>query len=161
MEECVISGKFPPDFPYVSARYMLRRLSYESLDEFKCAPSEGQISTMLNDRFTGEDLTEEVSIRVVLTPEEALNTASSVSMASYTSVSKKRKLSKTDKKYLKRCSNKMSSEHTSVRDCSVCLYSITKDCCEIKCGCIFHSKCLRKALKFSNKCPVCSSEVCF
>ena len=38
-------------------------------------------------------------------------------------------------------------------DCSICLESLDNNLCSIKCGHVFHRKCLKEVL--SNKCPLC------
>ena len=54
-------------------------------------------------------------------------------------------------------------EKLKMKECSICLeeYSIGEKICYLPCFHDFHSECIKKWTKKSNKCPLCNNEIKF
>jgi hypothetical protein len=154
MEYCKIEGLFPPTCPFLLASQLLNEVANASLEEFQCAPTQGEINEFLNKKFKDDSLIKLYSIRMSLSPEEAFNTVCSMSMDTYDPI-KKRKLDREENKKLK----KMRTVSDEIINCAICLYDVIGKRSKLKCGCEFHDKCIKLAMEYKKQCPLCYCDV--
>eukprot|EP00942_MAST-04A_sp_MAST-4A-sp1_P014778 g14778.t1 len=151
-------AKFPDHIPFVFAKHLMTEFIEDSLHEFKVAPTNEQLQTYVNNRYRDWTCDTSYCVMICLSPEEALNTVSSRSMETYEPVKKrKRKLSKEESKELKtykkfKCKG---------GKCEICQYDFKGPRYVLPCGCHFHGKCIRQAIKYSDKCPLCYTTLNF
>ena len=160
MEFVQMRAKFPEHIPFYLARSMIDEFVNDSLDEFKVAPSNQQLQTYVKSKFKDYECTQRYCLLVQLSEEEAFNTVSSRSMATYEPPINKRKLTKEEKKSLKTFKKK--SKVTPVyKKCEICQYDFTKKdhVYTLNCGCQFHGKCIKQSLEYKRTCPLCFKEV--
>lgn len=155
MEECILAGFFPRHVPRDVARQILREFAYENLDTFHCMPSVEQVRHYLTTQFKEDVLEVEHCVSVLLSPEEAMNTVSALSLDVYQPVGKKRKLSDSESNMFTKCRGVSKTGET----CSICLCAMRGATCQLACGCLFHRHCIKKAYAFQPRCPLCYTPI--
>ena len=155
--ECVrVKAKFPEHVPFYIARMVMHDYVVDSLEEFKVAPTDEQLQHYITRRYKEDECILPYCTLVTLTVQEAMNTVSSRSMATYQAPIKKRKLTTTERKDIK----KFKSVHIPPNAfCEICQYDIKRGLYTLPCGCMFHGKCIRKALEYQARCPLCYKDV--
>ena len=155
--ECVrVKANFPDHVPFFIARTIMHDFVVSSLEEFKVAPTNEQLQHYITRKYNEYKCDLPYCTLITLTMEEAMNTVSSRSLSEYKAPIKKRKLSTCERKDLK----KYKVVHIpSNAFCEICQYNIVKNLYKLPCGCIFHGKCMKKALEYQNKCPLCYKPV--
>lgn len=150
-----MSAKFPDHVQFRTARYLISEFVTDSLVEFQVCPTKDQLQQYIEKKYVGYDCVKYYSLLIQLTPEEALNTVSSRSMATYKAPIRKRTLSEDEKKKVKEFKTKRRKKLKCQKNCEICQEKLTRHIYTLKCKCQFHGACIRKALQYSNKCPLC------
>ena len=160
MEFVQMKAKFPSHIPFYLARSIIDDFVGDSLDEFKIAPSNDQLQNYISKKYKDYECTQRYCLLVQLTAEEAFNTVSSRSMATYEVPVNKRKLSSKEKKCLRtfKKKSKINPVHTK---CEICQYDFNKKdhVYTLECGCQFHGKCIKLSLEYRSTCPLCFKEI--
>lgn len=150
-----MSAKFPDHVEFRTARYLISEFVTDSLVEFKVCPTKDQLQSYIQNKYSGFACVKYYSLLIQLTPEEALNTVSSRSMTTYEAPIRKRKLSADEKELVKKFKSKKKRKLKYKKKCEICQEILVKHVYTLKCKCQFHGACIRKALEYSNKCPLC------
>ncbi len=160
MEFVQMYATFPSHIPFHIARLIIDDFVADSLYEFKVAPSNEQLQTYISTKYKDHACTQRYCILVELTEEEAFNTVSSRSMATYEVPVKKRKLSDEEKKHVKTFKKKEKINFVN-KKCEICQYDFkrTDHVYTLDCKCQFHGKCILAALEYRKTCPLCYKEV--
>lgn len=160
MEFVQMKAKFPEHIPFYLARSIIDDFVTDSLDEFKVAPSNEQLQNYISKKYKEYPCTQRYCLLVQLTEQEAFNTVSSRSMATYEPPINKRKLNRKEKKTLRSFAKKTKINPVHNK-CEICQYDFEdKDhVYTLNCGCQFHGKCIKLSLEYKRTCPLCFKEV--
>lgn len=160
MEFVQMKAKFPSHIPFYLARSIIDDFVVDSLEEFKIAPSNEQLQNYITTKYKDDVCTQRYCLLVQLTSEEAFNTVSSRSMATYEAPVNKRKLSKEEKESLKSFKKKSKINPVN-KKCEICQYDFKKQdhVYTLNCGCQFHGKCIKVSLEYRRTCPLCFKEI--
>ena len=160
MEFVRMSAKFPSHIPFYLARAIIDDFVTDSLDQFHVAPSNEQLQNYITKKYKDFQCSQTYSLLVDLTEDEAFNTVSSRSMATYEAPVNKRKLTTNEKKSLKKFKKILKLKPVN-KICEICQYEFEKkdSIYTLPCGCQFHGKCIKKSLEYRRTCPLCFKQV--
>ena len=160
MEFVQIKCKFPEHVSFFTARILMDDFVTDSLQKFKVAPTNEQLQQYIKNKYKNFECDTYYCLLLQLNEEEAFNTVSSRSMASYECPVQKRKLKQEERDQLRVFRKKKKSLKKENEICEICQEDLdnhvyTLPCCSSS----FHGVCIRKAMQWRMTCPCCYADL--